>query len=236
MSRYWGYVIGLKLLPAFIPLLFMALPFSSTIEIMAVAVAIFGVILPTLFGGWHDFSTEKIGAIYQSINMPGVAAYCPLNRNKCDNFVLTMFLLPILLFFVVALIIVIASYYADRSNRKSFVQKKLFTLLALRSEEDLMRQKEESDSLIHLIFPKVIAKELIEEQAEQHLSPTNSLVRSNSLDQTLTRALTRVHISSGNLGRTLACMHQVSINQWALLSLSLSLSLSLAVLLFYRLT
>ena len=121
--------------------------------------------------------------------------------------------------------IMIASYFAERSNRKSFIQKKqlqvsadaytehtevsqlvtnflpLFPLssaqvLTREREEALVKQKEESDNLIHSMFPKVIAESLIAKQGEDHTGPA------------LDRATSMKRLNNSVLDSTLACMHQ----------------------------
>ena len=84
----------------------------------------------------------------------------------------------------------------DRSNRSAFIQKKLVQLLAMQREQDLLRQKKESDNLLYSMFPKVIAENLIAKQAEEEEADDNA--------NTSMRALA----GSKMLDRTLACMHQ----------------------------
>ena len=83
----------------------------------------------------------------------------------------------------------------DRSNRSAFIQKKLVQLLAMQREQDLLRQKKESDNLLYSMFPKVIADNLIAKQAEEEARDNLS---------------TSMRVLAGNkmLDRTLACMHQ----------------------------
>ena len=74
---------------------------------------------------------------------------------------------------------------------------KIIQILAKQKEEALMKQKEESDNLIHSMFPKAIADNLIAKQAEEERKDRNQL---SSM-----RAFT---MAKSNFGRTLACMHQ----------------------------
>ena len=60
-----------------------------------------------------------------------------------------------------------------------------------------MKQKSESDSLIHSIFPKVVAENLIAKQGEEHSGSALDLASSM-------RALSKGNV----LDSTLACMHQ----------------------------
>jgi len=90
----------------------------------------------------------------------------------------------------------IASYFAERSNRKSFIQKKQLQVLTREREEALVKQKKESDNLIHSMFPKAIAENLIAKQAQEHTGA--------ALDQTTSME----RLNNSALDSTLACMHQ----------------------------
>ena len=122
----------------------------------------------------------------------------------------------------------IASYFAERSNRKSFIQKKqlqvgadafsqyrgltvpdLFPFFPLSSaqvltrekEEALVKQKEESDNLIYSMFPKVIAENLIAKKAAADLK-VSSLFSSQMSSVSSTKVMAK------SLEKTLACLHQ----------------------------
>merc|ERR1719331_1518019 len=117
----------------------------------------------------------------------------------------------------------IASYFAERSNRKSFIQRKLLKVgadtllqhsrplfllltcshsflstsqaLTKQREDALVKQKEESYTLIHSIFPKAIAKNLIAKSGKLEEGGSSS---------SIIRALSKRNV----LDSTLACMHQ----------------------------
>ena len=69
-------------------------------------------------------------------------------------------------------------------------------VLTREREEALVKQKEESDNLIHSIFPKAIAENLIAKQAQEHTGA--------ALDQ----ATSMERLNNSALDSTLACMHQ----------------------------
>ena len=173
----------------------MTLPLASTLEIMTLYVAIYIVLLPTINGGWTEFSNSNMATLYAS--NPDTSGQCgPGNTELCDILYLPLYLLPVLLACTLPYICVIASYHMDRSNRSTFIQKKLVQLLTLQREQDLLRQKKESDNLLYSMFPKVIAENLIAKQAEEEEAEDNL--------STSMRALA----GSKMLDHTLACMHQ----------------------------
>ena len=123
----------------------------------------------------------------------------PENRYECDQFNLVIFLLPVLLFCFMPCICVIASYFMERFNRSAFIQKKLVQLLAMQREQDLLRQKEDSDNLLYSMLPKVIAENLIAKSGKPEGRGSSLKDPASSM-----RALSM----SPMLDRTLACMHQ----------------------------
>ena len=63
LSESRGYILALVYAPTFIPLLFMTLPLASTLEIMTLYVAIYIVIIPTINGGWAEFSSSSMATL-----------------------------------------------------------------------------------------------------------------------------------------------------------------------------
>ena len=123
----------------------------------------------------------------------------PENRYECDQFNLVIFLLPVLLFCFMPCICVIASYFMERFNRSAFIQKKLVQLLAMQREQDLLRQKEDSDNLLYSMLPKVIAENLIAKSGKPEGRGSSLKDPASSM-----RALSM----SPMVDSTLACMHQ----------------------------
>merc|ERR1712188_86296 len=91
--------------------------------------------------------------------------------------------------------VVVVSVIVDLSNRKAFINKKIIEVLQKQREDTLVKQKSESDSLIHSIFPKAIAKDLIAKSGKLQEGGSKS---------SLIRALSKRSL----LDSTLACMHQ----------------------------
>ena len=57
---FWGYLMALSFLPAFIPLLFITLPISITLEIALLTLVIYVAILPTVFGAWGSYGFDAL--------------------------------------------------------------------------------------------------------------------------------------------------------------------------------
>ena len=51
----------------YIPLLFTPIPFSATLEIMSIFLLVLVVIIPTVRGGWNEFSDARILEITDGI-------------------------------------------------------------------------------------------------------------------------------------------------------------------------
>ena len=56
---FWGYIMALSFLPTFIPLLFVTLPISITLEIALLTLVIYVAILPTVFGAWGSYGFDE---------------------------------------------------------------------------------------------------------------------------------------------------------------------------------
>ena len=52
--------MALFFLPAFIPLLFIMLPISITLEIALLTLVIYVAILPTVFGAWGSYGFDEL--------------------------------------------------------------------------------------------------------------------------------------------------------------------------------
>merc|ERR1719305_335824 len=154
---------------------------------MSIFLLVLVVIIPTVMGGWNAFSDTRIEEVITD---------CPSQENICIPYFRYWALGPVLFLCALSITIMIASYFAERSNRKSFIQKKQVQVLTREREEALVRQKEESDNLIHSMFPKAIAESLIAKQAQDHTGAA------------LDRATSMKRLNNSALDSTLACMHQ----------------------------
>jgi len=138
--RQWAIDMVSFYVTPYIPLLFVPIPFSATLEIMSIFLLVLVVIIPTVMGGWNAFSDTRIEEVITD---------CPSQENICIpyfrkfitssafatsfhaslNFLILLFqgywaLGPVLFLCALSITIMIASYFAERSNRKSFIQKK----------------------------------------------------------------------------------------------------------------
>merc|ERR1711934_648569 len=188
--RRWATFLASFFVTPYIPLLLTPIPFSATLEIMSIFLLVLVVIIPTIKGGWNAFSDTRVIEVF------GVSEFCTENKDICILMNRYQTLGPVLLVCALSITIMIASYFAERSNRKSFIQKKQLQVLTREREEALVKQKKESDNLIHSMFPKAIAENLIAKQAQEHTGA--------ALDQTTSME----RLNNSALDSTLACMHQ----------------------------
>merc|ERR1712216_993922 len=188
--RQWAANLASFYVTPYIPLLFIPIPFSATLGIMSIFLLVLVVIIPTVKGGWNEFSDTRTLELtdYDS-------GWCPENKEGCILWYRFWYLGEVLLLCALSITTMIASYFAERSNRKSFIQRKLIQALTKQREDTLVRQKEESYTLIHSIFPKAIAKNLIAKSGKLEEGGSSS---------SIIRALSKRNI----LDSTLACMHQ----------------------------
>ena len=108
--------------------------------------------------------------------------------------VLTLYLnLPVL----IAICILFVGFVTDRSNRRAFLNKKMLQVVCQQREESLEKEKQEQDALIHSIFPKAIAEDLL----------TMYKIVSDSQASTPTTSLRQL-TTTQKLGRTLAALHK----------------------------
>merc|ERR1711934_483523 len=185
--RQWATMLASFFVTPYIPLLLTSLPFSATLEIMSMFLLVLVVIIPTVMGGWNEFSVARVKE---------VSTDCTNEEHFCTAYFRFVALGPVLFLCALSITIMIASYFAERSNRKSFIQKKQVQVLTREREEALVRQKEESDNLIYSMFPKAIAENLIAKQAQDHTGA--ALDRTTSMER----------LNNSALDSTLACMHQ----------------------------
>ena len=129
----------------YIPLLFTSIPLSATLEIMSTFLLGLVVIIPTIKGGWNEYSDTKVQGMAEAAT--GDAAFC--FTYHCKSFFRKfsspsassalfrpllnllsllegfMFLIPVLFLCALIITFMIASYFKERSNRKGFIQRKL---------------------------------------------------------------------------------------------------------------
>ena len=58
--RQWAINMVTYFVTPYIPLLFTLIPFSATLEIMSVFLLGLVVIIPTVMGGWNEFSNDRM--------------------------------------------------------------------------------------------------------------------------------------------------------------------------------
>ena len=130
----------------YIPLLFTPIPFSEILEIMSIFLLGLVVIIPTIKGGWNEFSDTRMLEVAKA---SAGYDFCPAHADICTPYFRKFFafsafsyffcpslnfdifpfegwytLAPVVLVYAVSVTMMITSYFAERSNRKSFIQKK----------------------------------------------------------------------------------------------------------------
>ena len=128
----------------YIPLLFTSIPLSATLEIMSTFLLGLVVIIPTIKGGWNEYSDTKVQGMAEAAT--GDAAFCftyhcksffrkfssPSASSslfhpslKLFSFKGWMSLAQVIFVCALSITFMIASYFKERSNRKGFIQRKL---------------------------------------------------------------------------------------------------------------
>ena len=76
--REWAIDMASFFVAPYIPLLFTPIPFSATLEIMSIFLLGLVVIIPTIMGGWNEFSDTRTLELtnYDS-------GWCPENKEAC---------------------------------------------------------------------------------------------------------------------------------------------------------
>jgi len=191
----WVFLLIVGTASPLASLFFISLPPLVMLELMIVFLLVFLVILPlgTPAGNlWDLISEATTSAIESESSVFAVFSYAE-ERGRYDIYY--DFSQAIIMLCVLVVCVVVVSVIVDISNRKFFIQMKVVQALTKQRENALVKQKEESDSLIHSIFPKAIAKNLIAKSGNPEEGGSSS---------SIIKALSKRNI----LDSTLACMHQ----------------------------
>merc|ERR1711920_717690 len=108
---YWSFVLGLVILPAFIPLLFINLPVAATLELMVLTFIIYLVILPSYNGGWEMYSSSNVGNEIEG--NPDLTNFCGDQVDQCLTLFQNLFQLPLTLTLFMMISIIIAALYME---------------------------------------------------------------------------------------------------------------------------
>ena len=128
---YWSYLFALSIIPPFLFLLFMPLPFATVVELTTLLITIYLVVLPTCFGAWDDFSSANLMIAYKNSRNEEIAQLCTLGPDRCDPLYAVLFAMPLMFSAIIIVTILVASFFAERSNRNAFIQKKLLQVSAI---------------------------------------------------------------------------------------------------------
>ncbi len=173
-----GWLSGftLEFSPVFLALFFMNLPFAQTLEIIALAFTTFMIIIPLDKDAWLTYSDEKVKETFLRRGVECEPEPSGTWINICEfTYRWEYYAIPAITICIVSVAIVIVSFFVSKSIREAFVNKKIIQAFTKQKEESLMKQKEEYESLIYSIFPKPVARDLIQKtQRGVEMSSTNS--------------------------------------------------------------
>ena len=197
----WAIAFIVVYAPTFLALFFMNVPFAQTFEIIALAFVTFILVVPISRGRWYVYSDEYMKE-YLQMDDATYSKECPQltpSLNMCSTVIrYNNYAVPGMILGVMTVAIVTVSFFVGRSNRKVFINKKIIQAFTRQREESLINQKKESESLLYSIFPKPIARDLMQNKEEAEM--TSGLLQSNRED--FSRNATKT------FGPTVARMHR----------------------------
>ncbi|QDZ24128.1 guanylate cyclase [Chloropicon primus] len=169
----WVYNLAFFYLPPFVVTFFMSLPFAQTFFIITAACLVFLVIVPIDKNLYHQLSYGYISELFAQVpRLDEVCNASPINRSACLESTVLRLILSIVVLLIIALGIVVVSKFRDERSRTAYIskriiaaQKELVSEQKRHQEEMLKRQKKHQEELIHSIFPKVVAEDLIAKQS-----------------------------------------------------------------------
>ena len=197
----WAIAFIVVYAPTFLALFFMNVPFAQTFEIIALAFVTFILVVPISRGRWYVYSDEYMKE-YLQMDDATYSKECPQltpSLNMCSTVIrYNNYAVPGMILGVMTVAIVTVSFFVGRSNRKVFINKKIIQAFTRQREESLINQKKESESLLYSIFPKPIARDLMQNKEKAEM--TSGLLQSNREDFSLNATKT--------FGPTVARMHR----------------------------
>ena len=169
-----GFILAYS--PVFLALFFMNIPAAQTLEIIALAFTTFMIIIPLDKDAWLTYSDEKVKETFLRRGVECEPEPSGTWINICEfTYRWEYYAIPAITICIVSVAIVIVSFFVSKSIREAFVNKKIIQAFTKQKEESLMKQKEEYESLIYSIFPKPVARDLIQKtQRGVEMSSTNS--------------------------------------------------------------
>eukprot|EP00212_Chloropicon_laureae_P002864 CAMPEP_0197486364 /NCGR_PEP_ID=MMETSP1311-20131121/1281_1 /TAXON_ID=464262 /ORGANISM="Genus nov. species nov., Strain RCC856" /LENGTH=531 /DNA_ID=CAMNT_0043029401 /DNA_START=37 /DNA_END=1629 /DNA_ORIENTATION=- len=184
-----GWVVNLAFfyLPPFIAT-FLILTFAQTLEIITIALLVFLVIIPLEKNLYAQLSPSAIKTHIGSLEyLDAVCNASPVNYAACFDSTILRVSFAIVIMILIALSIVMVSFFLEKSNRRAFVSKKVVGVQKQKLQKNtqerevfLLKQKLEHEDLIHSIFPKVVAQDLMSRQSQEIAT---SGIRSMTMNQ-----------------------------------------------------
>jgi len=214
----WTILLVFKELAPVVCLIFMGLPFSITLEIEIITAVVFLLAIPWGQHLWGDFKiTEDEWTNIEDSQFDGTlgtrfwhkicASNEELHRDCISDYEFKR-VIPYVTIALLVTVLTIVNYIQDICNRKAFIAHKIIEMqqakiicCTRKGAQLLQMQKENQEKLIYSMFPREVAKDLIEKSAEH-----NKVSRSHNAGTGPQNSL-RI-LSHDNLGRTVARMHE----------------------------
>ena len=188
----WLQQLTLYCTPPFLALFIIILPFPETLIIMTISFTVNYVLVPLAMGLWQydtvDDLLEKNMNLWEArANKNGIFITFDCETTACENFyICTRSFLYVSYAFLVSVAIVLVSYFVDRFARNHFIGGKLVEVLA--------KQKQKSfEQLLHSIFPKTVANELLPISKTSKVNRADLSSRSYMENEFLARTVAKMH-------------------------------------------
>ena len=139
-------------------LFFTNLPAIQTLEIITAEIVVQFVAVRLAQGTWNAFSYSKISEEIEKASAT-LGDLCSVYRNDagCIHFYRMSYLMPTLLGITLGVTMVVVSFIVERNNRSAFLSKKVIQALQKQREQALLKEKNDSEALIHSILPPKVA-------------------------------------------------------------------------------
>ena len=152
----------------------MGLPFSITLEIMTIGTVVFLIAIPWALQMWSDFHiTEAEWTKVEEYQFdPVFEKLCgsteELHRECISDYEFKR-IMPFVTTLLLGLVVIIVSYIQDTCQRRAFIAQKIIAVqqakiirCTRKGARLLQMQKENQEKLIYSMFPREVAKDLIE--------------------------------------------------------------------------
>jgi len=181
----WSIFLCFGILTPYISTFFMQLPLLLVVEIVGLACVVLIGVIPATTGAWSKMSRENI---FQHLLTLDPNSFC-YGNDQCVSIYQVTYLTPVVIACMIGFIIILVGLISEKAARDAFKSKKIIQALTRQKELSLVKQRDDQEELIYSIFPKMIARDLINRAKEDKsgVGPRSDVLA---------------------LGRTVARMHQ----------------------------